>query len=213
MLSKLDTLDMGAPISRTLGNKRRVRHSGTCVAIACYAAASVGLTVGLLAGSGRATAAPSEITIPGDHVFPESITATSDGTLIIGSLGQGSIYRAAPGASTAKLWIKPGTAGMMSVLGVLADERSGTLWACSSDLSAAGVVIRGGQKPVALKSFDLRSGAPKGSVPLPGGRTLCNDIAIGPDGSAYVVQSACVAVEAGCRSIRDMGHRSPLHGC
>ncbi len=132
---------------------------------------------------------PSDVTIPGDRVFPESLTATSDGTLIIGSLGQGAIYRAAPGASTAEMWIKPGTNGMMSVLGVLADERSGTLWACSSDFSAAGVNIPGGRKPVALKSFDLKSGTPKGSVPLPGERTLCNDIAIGPDGAAYVTDS------------------------
>lgn len=153
------------------------------------AALSIGLALGLIATGGHALAAPSEVTIPGDHVFPESITATSDGTLIIGSLGQGGIYRAAPGASTAELWIKPGTAGTMSVLGVLADERSGTLWACSSDLSGAGVTIPGGQKPVALKSFDLASGAPKGSVPLPGGRAFCNDITIGPDGTAYVTDS------------------------
>jgi sugar lactone lactonase YvrE len=167
----------------------KLRHVGLCVATARYAVVSIGLALGLLAGSGRALAAPSEVTIPGDHVFPESLTATADGTLIIGSLGQGAIYRAAPGASRAELWIKPGTAGMMSVLGVLADERSGTLWACSSDLSAAGVTIPGGQKPVALKAFDLKSGAPKGSVPLPGQRTFCNDIAIGPDGAAYVTDS------------------------
>ena len=150
---------------------------------------SVGVAFALLAGGGGATAAPSEVTIPGSRVFPESLTATSDGSLIIGSLGEGAIYRAAPGASTAELWIKPGTAGTMSVLGVLADERSGTLWVCSSDLSSAGVVVPGGQKPVALKSFDLKSGAPKSSVPLPGERTLCNDIAIGPDGAAYVTDS------------------------
>ncbi|MDQ2803074.1 MAG: hypothetical protein M3Y41_10455, partial [Pseudomonadota bacterium] len=77
----------------------------------------------------------------------------------------------------------------MSVLGVLADERSGTLWVCSSDLSAAGVTIPGGPKPVALKSFDLKSAAPKGSVALPDKRSFCNDIAIGADGAAYVTDS------------------------
>lgn len=155
------------------------------------AAVLIGLLSALLASGADPVraAGPSMVTIPGERVYPESITATSDGTLIIGSLAQGAIYRAAPGAATAATWIKPGTAGMMSVLGVLADERSGTLWACSDDFSSAGVTVPGGRKPVALKSFDLRSGAPKGSVALPGARALCNDIAIGPDGAAYVTDS------------------------
>ncbi len=132
--------------------------------------------------------APAEITIPGSRAYPESVTADG-GALIDGGFGDGAIYRTAPGEQQARLWIKPGTAGMMSVLGVLADTRSHTLYACSSDLSAAGVTIPGGQKPVALKMFDLTTGAPKGSVGLPGERTLCNDIAIGPDGAAYVTDS------------------------
>ena len=131
----------------------------------------------------------ADVTIPGSNVYPESITATADGTLINGGLGNGGIYRTAPGAAAAQLWIRPGTNGMMSVLGVLADERSHTLYACSSDLSSAGVTIPGGRKLVALKLFDLATGAFKASVPLPGDRTLCNDIAIGADGAAYVTDS------------------------
>lgn len=134
-------------------------------------------------------ASAAEVTIPGSHVYPESITAAADGTLINGGLGDGGIYRTAPGAAAAELWIKPGTGGMMSALGVLADDRSHALYVCSSDLSAAGVSIPGGQKPVALKAFDLASGTLKASVALPGDRSFCNDIAIGPDGAAYVTDS------------------------
>jgi sugar lactone lactonase YvrE len=135
-----------------------------------------------------AAAAPQQINIPGERVFPESLTSTKDGTIYIGSLAQGTIYRVAKGSSTAEPWIKPGTNGMLSVLGVLADEKSGTLWACSSDLSAMGIALPG-EKQVALKAFDLATGAPKGSFPLPGSGSLCNDIAIGHDGSAYVTDS------------------------
>ncbi|MGA9866517.1 MAG: hypothetical protein WBQ75_08760 [Acetobacteraceae bacterium] len=142
----------------------------------------------LAAPAGFAATGPAPVTIPGNHVYPESITAAG-GSLINGSFGDGGIYRTAPGAKQAKLWIKPGTDGMMSVLGVLADQRSHTLYACSSDLSAAGVTIAGGTKPVALKMFDLTTGAPKGSVALPGDRAFCNDIAVGPDGAAYVTDS------------------------
>ncbi len=56
-------------------------------------------------------------------------------------------------------------------------------------LLPVGVTIAGGQKPTALKAFDLKTGALKGSIPLPGDRSLCNDIVIGPDGSAYVTDS------------------------
>ena len=43
-----------------------------------------------------------------------------------------------------------------------------------------------GEKPVALKAFDLKTGAGKGSWPLPGEKSLCNDMVVGADGSVYV---------------------------
>ncbi len=52
----------------------------------------------------------TEITLPGTRVFPESITSTADGTLIVGSLGHGNVSRIAPGSTTAEEWIKPAPA-------------------------------------------------------------------------------------------------------
>src|ERR1700692_4438998 len=95
---------------------------------------------GCLMGS-NAFAAPASIGLPGDRVFPENITSTKDGTLYVGSLGSGGIIRIKPGAAKAEIWIKPGAFGSRSIFGVLADERSNTLWACSNDLSALGLVI------------------------------------------------------------------------
>ena len=130
----------------------------------------------------------TEITFPGSHAYPESLTATSDGTIYAGSLYEGGIFRVPPGAKTAEEWIKPGANDSMNTLGVLADEKSGTLWVCSSNLSAFGVKPPAGEKPVALKAFDLKTGAGKGSWPLPGEKTLCNDMVVGPDGSVYVAE-------------------------
>jgi streptogramin lyase len=138
----------------------------------------------------NAIAAPASIDLPGDRVFPENITSTKDGTLYVGSLGSGGIFRIKPGATKADLWIKPGAFGSRSIFGVLADEQSNTLWACSNDMSALGVVIASTENGSVLKGFDLKTGQGKVSAKLPGDHTLCNDIAIGADGSAFVTNSA-----------------------
>jgi sugar lactone lactonase YvrE len=120
--------------------------------------------------------------IHGDRVFPESITSTADGTVFVGSVTGMMIYKAAPGAGVAEPWIPSGANGLSAVLGVFADERAGTLWACSTNMSGQG-------EPTGLKAFDLKTGAAKGSYPFPGTKSVCNDIAIGPDGAAYVTDT------------------------
>jgi streptogramin lyase len=138
----------------------------------------------------NAFAAPASIGLPGDRVFPESITSTQDGTLYVGSLGSGGIIRIKRGAAKAELWIKPGAFGSRSIFGVLVDERSNTLWACSNDMSSLGIVIASSETGSALKGFDLKTGQGRVSAKLPGDHTFCNDIAIGPDGSAFVTNTA-----------------------
>jgi len=135
------------------------------------------LLVGACAGQ-----SVTEITLPGTRVFPESITSTSDGTLIVGSLGHGNVLRIAPGKTSADEWIKPGTGGLNGVLGVYADEKGKTLWVCSNKLEGKG-------EATAVMSFDLKTGAPKGTYRLPGEGPLCNDVAVGSDGTAYVADT------------------------
>jgi sugar lactone lactonase YvrE len=130
----------------------------------------------------------TEITLPGTRVFPESITSTPDGTLIVGSYGHGDVLRIAPGKTDAEEWIKAGTNGLNTVLGVFADEKNKLLWVCSNKLGPTG-------DPTAVKTFDLKTGAPKDSYTLPGDRTLCNDIAVAPDGTAYVTDTFAGAVD------------------
>jgi streptogramin lyase len=154
---------------------------GRCAAALIIAGCLMGL---------NAIAAPASISLPGDRVFPENITSTKDGTLYVGSLGSGGIFRIKPGATKADLWIKPGGFGSRSIFGVLADERSNTLWACSNDMSALGVVIASTENGGVLKGFDLKTGQGKVSAKLPGDHTFCNDIAIGADGSAFVTNTA-----------------------
>jgi sugar lactone lactonase YvrE len=130
----------------------------------------------------------TEITLPGARLFTESITSTKDGTLIVGSLGKGNVSRIAPGTATVTEWIKPGTGGLNAVYGVYADEKFKTLWVCSDHYDDGT-----GDAP-AVKSFDLSTGAPKASYPLPGDGPFCNDIAVATDGTAYITDTAQASV-------------------
>ena len=73
-------------------------------------------------------AAPRDVMVQDTDVFPESIAATPDGTVFLGSLKKPIIYRAAPNAD-AKPWIHL-SGNQPITLGVLADPASKTLWAC-----------------------------------------------------------------------------------
>src|SRR5258708_19781097 len=57
-------------------------------------------------------------------------------------------------------------------------------------MSAVGGVIASRENGRVLKGFDLKTGQGKVSAKLPGDHTFCNDIAIGPDGSAFVTNTA-----------------------
>jgi streptogramin lyase len=134
-------------------------------------------------------AGPREITLPGDHAYPESLTATADGTIYAGSFAAGGIFRVPPGAAQAEVWIKPGSFGTRSILGVFADEKSGILWVCSNDLSALGVPGPSNVPGSWLKGFDLKTGAGKISARFPGDKNFCNDIALDKAGDVYVTNS------------------------
>ena len=145
------------------------------------------LAVGLAALPGVAAAAlPETIHIPGEKIFPESLTSSSDGSVIIGSIGQKQIYRAKPGSDTAEVWIPAGTEGLNSILGVFADNKSNTLYACSNVI---GPPTSGPAVNATLYTFDLKTGAAKGHYVFPTEKGVCNDIAVDAAGNAYATDT------------------------
>jgi sugar lactone lactonase YvrE len=140
---------------------------------------------GLIVAAGSVYAAQplTEITLPGTRLFTESITSTKDGTLFVGSVGKGNVSRIPYGTTTVTEFIKTGTSGLNAVFGIFADEKFKTLWVCSDKYDDGT-----GDAP-AVKSFDLKTGAPKGSYTLPGDGTFCNDIAVAGDGTAYITET------------------------
>jgi hypothetical protein len=141
----------------------------------------IAVLAGLAATPCVARAQQTQILIDDTRVFPESLTSTADGAVIIGSMEHGTIYHAAPGAAKATPWIAAAPNGLRRVLGVFVNEAANTLWVCTNDPDPNG-------KDADLKAFDLKSTAPKGSYPFPGGG-LCNDIAVARDGTTYVTDT------------------------
>ncbi|HEX7978172.1 MAG TPA: hypothetical protein VF461_06190 [Gemmatimonadaceae bacterium] len=155
-------------------NTSRAVRSSILVALAAFAPA--------LRAQSR-----TEVTIADTAVQAENLTSSRDGTVYFGSMTKGTIYRAAPGASRAEPWILASSAGLTRVLGVLADDKTNTLWVCQNATGGRGGEPAAGQ--TALRSFDLKSGAAKGTYPFPPNSGVCNDIALSADGAAYVSES------------------------
>jgi len=137
-------------------------------------------------------AAPAELHIPGEKIYPESLTSTADGRVMIGSIGARTIYVVKPGSANAEPWIQPDSETTLGVYGLFADAKSNTLWACFSSKPGPHDTP---QAPAALKAFDLQAGTLKDRYPLPTAGAFCNDIAVGADGTAYVSDTANMEVD------------------
>jgi len=82
-------------------------------------------------------------------------------------------------------FIEAGSNGLISVLGLWADEVRNILWACSSDFGNGRLTGKG---HVGVKAFDLQNGTPLGSYDFPGGG-FANDLTFDSKGNLYVTDS------------------------
>ncbi|MCC6432489.1 MAG: hypothetical protein IT354_16395 [Gemmatimonadaceae bacterium] len=129
----------------------------------------------------------TEITISEAGTAPENLTSSRDGSVYFGSTSTGTIYRARPGAAQAEPWIVASTVGLSNVYGVLADDQRNTLWVCQNASGGRGGAPVVGQ--TALRSFDLTTGAAKGTYAFPANSGVCNDVAVAANGVVYVTES------------------------
>lgn len=170
------------------------------------------ILVVLLAGCSTTEMSGEDIRIDDTQVFPESITSMNDGTVIAGSV-KGIVYRTDPGGNVARPWIYHSPEnGILTILGVLADEKSGTLWLCSVPNFFGPERSEG---TTALMAFDLDSGKQKGVYPFPAPGGACNDITIGADGSAFASDTPngrILLLEPGRDSLRVFGQSDSLRG-
>jgi hypothetical protein len=195
---------MPTPVdSRSRAVRRRKRSRVSLTAL-------VGLVV---CASGNASNRPlPDVVIDDTNVYPESMSAARDGTLYIGSM-KGIIFRAAPGSPKAEPWLQPTPEnGLLSILGVLTDDRSGTLWICSSPTPLRNPPAVG---TAALMAFDLKTGSQKGVYPFPAPASVCNDITIAHDGAAYVSDTPngrILRLEPGAKNLEVLAQDDRLKG-
>lgn len=132
--------------------------------------------------------APQPIDLPGDRLFPESVSIAPDGIAYVSSMN-GGVVRVSLASGKAESWIKPGAFGSGAQFGVLADGKNKLLWTCTNDFAARGVTVAGSDPGSVLKGFDLATGQGKISLPLPDQGSVCNDMAVGKDGAVYVADT------------------------
>ena len=135
------------------------------------------LAAAFLLGSatGAAAALPREYTLPGAAVFPEGVTLRP-GTdqFFVSSTSDGTIFRGVLGRAAMKPFLAPGAHGRTNAVGLRATR---------THLIVAGGVTR------RVFVYDLRSGRLVRRFST-GESGLVNDVAIAPDGDAYVTDSA-----------------------
>ncbi len=172
----------------------------------------LGLCAGALEPAWGAARQPGDLVFDDTNVYPESMSAARDGAIYTGSI-KGIIFRAVPGESTLRPWIKPTPENaLLSVFGVLADERSKTLWACSAPNSLRNPPAVGTSS---LMAFDLKSGRQKGVFPLPAPAAVCNDITVANDGTVYASDTPngrILKLRRGAKSLETFAEDARLKG-
>ncbi|WP_069160735.1 SMP-30/gluconolactonase/LRE family protein [Nocardia altamirensis] len=157
-----------------MSHATRRRLSAAAIALTCTAVAACGSTDEAAAPAPRISTAYA---LPNDRAYPEGIAVDArTGDTYVGSYTNGSVYRAARGAARAEIFLPEGADGRQTANGLEVD-RAGRLWVTDS---TAGVTVYDTATRAAIARFDVPGTAAR----------FVNDLAITPDGTAYLTDSA-----------------------
>ena len=121
------------------------------------------------------------ISLPGtDPLYPEGIAAATDGTLYVGSMKTGKVFKVAAGGTAATQFVLDGVLKRGN-LGLEVDSARGLLWACDSD---PGEMMAGGDI-VGIKLADGTESVRHAMSPT----SLCNDLIVDPSGNVWATDS------------------------
>ncbi|MFI9401838.1 SMP-30/gluconolactonase/LRE family protein [Nocardia sp. NPDC052316] len=178
-----------------MSHATRRRMATIAIAASCTAAAC-----GTSENPEQPAAPPARITaayaLPSDRAYPEGIAADPrTGDTYVGSYSTGAVYRAAPGSKQAEIFLPEGADGRKTANGLKVDQ-AGRLWVTDS---TAGVAVYDTASRALIARFD---------APGPAARFV-NDLAITPDGTAYLTDSVRGVVY---RITADEVARTAAHG-
>lgn len=139
--------------------------------------------MGNMGATGPSGQGTSDIPLPGVGYYPESLTTLANGTLFVGSLLTGEVWKYVPGSPAVTKFLAADTAHK-NVTGVLADEANGYLYICGFDNAdnTKGAVLR-----YKLADATLDKTYPLGTT----GTTMsaCNDMTFDGMGNLFVTDS------------------------
>ncbi|MEV0145729.1 MULTISPECIES: hypothetical protein [unclassified Nonomuraea] len=174
--------------------------TGMTLAIALAGATPAALAAGTAATvSAPAATVSTAFELPGARVYPEGITADPrTGDLYAGSFTDGTVFRMTPGRRVAETFLPAGADGRHTANGLEADG-AGRLWVTDS---TSGVTVYDTRTRALLARFEVEGDEPR----------FVNDVAIAPDGTAYLTDSVrAVVYRVTLRQLaRARGGRAPL---
>ncbi|GAA2085916.1 hypothetical protein GCM10009801_47950 [Streptomyces albiaxialis] len=162
----------------TTAKLRTLAAATAAVAASLATAAPASATPGPMPGPTVTTA----YVLPGDRVYPEGIAADPRSHDVYAASWQdGTVYRMAPGHRVAERFLPPGADGRHTANGLKVD-RAGRLWVTDH---TTGVAVYDTRTRRLLARFD---------VPEPDRAAFVNDVALTPDGTAYLTDSTRAVV-------------------
>ncbi|WHT16041.1 hypothetical protein N8J89_23215 [Crossiella sp. CA-258035] len=159
---------------------------------------TVALTAGLVAPAGAAPAhCPSVIQGSGPSIHPEGVAYDAvRGRFLIGSVTHGTVSVVGPDHRAVTLVDDP---RLVTTMGLAVDHRRGRVLVTNADLGRGDRTSPETRNQLAgLGIYDLRTGRALHYLDLgaliPDTQNFANDVALGPDGTAYVTDSLAGAV-------------------
>ncbi|MFF3221954.1 SMP-30/gluconolactonase/LRE family protein [Nocardia suismassiliense] len=179
-----------------MSHATRRRMATIAIAASCTAAVACGTSENTAQPAAPAARITAAYALPSDRAYPEGIAVDPrTGDTYVGSYSTGAVYKATPGTEQAEIFLPEGADGRKTANGLKVDQ-AGRLWVTDS---TAGVAVYDTASRAMIARFD---------APGPAARFV-NDVAITPDGTAYLTDSVRGVVY---RITADEVARAAAHG-